>query len=113
MTIKGMPETNDEIIKRAITALHRTWQAIAYDMMVVYGPPEKATMRKSQVLDCLMSCGIMTGYPEMYGEDREAVQWLDKLYEVSWKRRDKIGSFAKKLYKEILAKAFPNKTYGA
>ena len=91
--------TMEALEKRAIQALQQTWQAIGSDCLQCTQEAEgKDTMSQELVIDCVTSCGYSSGYPAMYGNDDEAVAWLqDQDYET----KDRI----------CLA-AFPFKNYG-
>lgn len=97
-------DANKEMIKRAAIALSRTWDVIGYDAlqcMVDCGEVKdinRATMSKAEVIDMVTSCGFKGGYPATYGDDKEAVEWLEN-------QDDKT---LKKVYRE----AFPHARYG-
>jgi hypothetical protein len=58
----------------------------------------QAVMSRAEVIDMVTSCGYKGGYPMNYGDDKEAVEWLESQTE------------AKK--QVLLRKAFPLARYG-
>jgi len=96
--------TTETMEQRAIRALSRTWDVIGYDSLqaaVDCGEAKNVddvVMTRAEVIDCVASCGFMGGYPESYGGDKEAVEWLE--------------SQPEKVQNEILKKAFPHARYG-
>lgn len=90
--------------ERAVTALVRTWDAIGYDAlqcMVDAGEVKninQAVMTRAEVIDMVTSCGFVGGYPMQYGDDKEAVKWLEV-------QTDEV-------LKPIYKKAFPLARYG-
>ena len=93
-----------DIEQRAVRVLTRTWDAIGYDTLqcaVDCGEADNVdavSMTRAEVIDMVTSCGYKGGYPAEYGDDKEAVEWLEYLPE---KERNK-----------VLKKAFPFKRYG-
>lgn len=94
--------------ERAISALHSTWQAIGYDCLVAMTdkahPTERdidrVVLRGDDVQEAVSTCGFVGGYPADYGDDIEAVRWLEKLPRAEQER--------------ILESAFPNSNrYGS
>ena len=87
------------------------WDAIAYDTLQGIAaaragyptkePSVEATMRVTlsgdEVADSVTSCGFATGFPAMYGEDDEAMEWVEGL------------SFAER--EAIVAEAFPSEQH--
>jgi len=79
--------------ERAIAALVATWGAIAYDTLQGIAaaragypttePSVEATMQVTlsgdEVAGSVTSCGFATGFPADYGDDPEAVEWLEGL----------------------------------
>ena len=94
----------NDMEQRAILVLVRTWDAIGYDSLqcaVDCGEADSidtVTMTRAEVIDGVTSCGYKGGYPETYGNDLEAVEWLEAQPE--------------KVQKRILKKAFPHARYG-
>ena len=88
---------------RAVAALERTWSAIGCDWIAAIAQsegknPERFSVKEDEVREAVSTCGFLCGYPETYGNDREAIAWLDAQ---STAKQD-----------AILAKAFPEGTYG-
>lgn len=75
-------EKRDPMFARASTALDRTWSAIGYDVIQAVADesgknPERITIPRDEVIDAVTACGYKDGYPSSYGNDDEAVEWLD------------------------------------
>jgi len=97
---------------RAITALQKTWQAIGYDVMSGFAaeaagyPTSEPDMEAAasvvlnevDVRESVSACGFASGYPDMYGDDKQAIEWLE---EQSTAVQD-----------AVLAEAFPEGRYG-
>lgn len=79
---------------RAKRALSSTWQTIGFDVL----GSETASIYSEEVQEAVSSCGFIGGYPEMYGNDKEAVAWLELQPEA--------------IQDLLLAQAFPPGRYG-
>ncbi len=96
--------SKDEMEQRAIRALHRTWNAIGYDALqaaVDCGEAksvDEVTMTRAEVIDMVTSCGFIGGYLADYGDDHEAVAWLE--------------TQPRKVQDRLLKEAFPHARYG-
>ena len=90
------PGTMEE---RAVRALQQTWQSIGYDVLACYGDAERAILDASEIRESVTGCGLIGGYPESYGNDVEAVRWLEEQSEAKQRR--------------IINQAFPKGRYGA
>ena len=94
-------KTSDDVAMRlrAVRALHATWNAIGYDCLQAYQDEESVgDITAEDVRECVSTCGFLTGYPDQYGNDKEAIAWLDAK---SWE-----------FQQEVLEDAFPNGRYG-
>jgi hypothetical protein len=95
---------NETMETRAARALSVTWDQIGYDALqcqVDCGEVSninKAVMSRAEVIDMVTSCGFTTGYPNDFGNDKEAVAWLEAQTETVKKR--------------VCKKAFPFARYG-
>ena len=72
--------------ERAISVLNRTWLNIGYDTLQCWADEkgkevEQITISRASVIESVTSCGFVGGYPETYGGDKEACQWLQGLTE--------------------------------
>jgi hypothetical protein len=89
---------------RAARALSVTWDAIGMDTLQSYvdcGEAKdinKVVMSRAEVIDVVTSCGFATGYPKDFGNDKEAIEWLEAQSETVKKR--------------VCKKAFPYARYG-
>jgi len=96
-TFSGISEEMD---KRAIIALDRTWDTIAFDVLVddegKYD--ERKCLPRSHVVELVQDCGHM----ETYGGDFDAACY------VIW-----LSRFHKTYYKSFIKRAFPYKLYGS
>lgn len=95
------PDISEEMDRRACSALNRTWEAIAFDVLVdeetgVYD--ESKTLRRSHVVELVQDCSHM----EAYGDDFEAAHYL------IWTNR-----FKPTHYKRLIKRAFPFAIYGS
>jgi len=93
-----MPKTTIDLQERAVHALRRTWQSIGYDVLHAYGG-EQVELTAAEVREAVTACGFVGGHPEQYGDDREAVRWLDRQPRTRQER--------------IVRSAFPRGRYGA
>lgn len=99
-----LSEDETKMATRAVCMLSRTWSTIGYDVLQSFVDTGDAkningvVLNKDLVIDCVMSCGAMGGYPEMHGGDREACEWFEKQPEVVKQR--------------LLDQAFPHQKYG-
>jgi hypothetical protein len=80
------------MMERAAKALWHTFGAIGMDLI-----PNGKLVSRATLIDGITSCGYVGGYPESYGNDKEAIQWLDKQPE--------------KVQRTVCRLAFPEKTY--
>jgi len=90
------------MIERAALALNRSWHAIGCDVFMALAgenvtKAERITLKRADVIDHVTSCGFKGGFPEMYGNDDEAIDWLEQQSKTKVKR--------------VLRLAFPYKTY--
>ena len=98
-------EKREKMEQRAINALQRTWDAIGYDALqcaVDCGEADDindVVMSQEEVIDMVSSCGFRGSYPMTYGNDKEAVLWLDQQPEA--------------VQNDLLNRAFPHSRYGA
>jgi hypothetical protein len=85
---------------RARAALDNTWQAIGSDLMACAAEDDSFTgcLSREEVIDAVASCGFKGGYPMSFGEDDEAVKWLD--------------AQPREVQDQILQEAFPHTYYG-
>lgn len=82
--VVSMDQENQEMERRAVRALQCTWDVIAGDTFAAVAgedgrSPEEITMKQDEVIEMVTACGFVGGYPEMYGNDKEAVAWLNDL----------------------------------
>lgn len=92
-----------EMRTRAIRLLNATWSAIGPDCFMAFAgedpsEAERMTMDQEDVIEAVTSCGYKGGYPEMYGRDKEALEWLDSQDDAT--------------KQEILDETFAHETYG-
>lgn len=83
---KTKKRTDPNMIERAARALSRTWDSIGMDCLSSLGNPKQVTMSKADVVDFVTACGFVGGYPETYGGDKEAVEWLESASKADRKR---------------------------
>jgi hypothetical protein len=86
-------EADTAMMERAAKALYRAFQAIGCDIV-----PEGRSLDQEEVIDAVTACGFLGGFPETYGQDKEAVAWLDRQHEA--------------IQKAVCRKAFPHDNYG-
>lgn len=89
-----------EMDKRAISALNRTWDAIAFDVLVDDEGryDERKCLPRSHVVELVRDCGHM----EAYGDDFDAACY------VIW-----LSRYHKTYYKNFIKEAFPFRLYGS
>lgn len=85
----------DRMECRCHSLLNRTWEAIGSDCLQIN---DGKAMKRLEVIDAVCGSGLVGGYPDTYGNDKEALEWLEKQ--------------PRKEQDRIIRKAFPFERYG-
>jgi hypothetical protein len=77
-------EQCEDMRKRVVSALHRTWSCIGPDVMMSLSDGTEqgvysVELDGKEVQEHVTACGILGGYVDMHGGDPEAVKWFAEL----------------------------------